>query len=73
MIALGLWEILRPFYQHFLGFPVAQFDETEILIAGWLSPLVVLVGVPWIFVTMNAAKGLGRMHGSIAKALLVKE
>ncbi|MBI4720721.1 MAG: sensor domain-containing protein [Chitinivibrionia bacterium] len=73
MIAFGLWGISHPFWQHYLGFPVAEFGESEIFTPGWLSPLVVLVGVLWIFVTMNAAKGLGRMHGSIAKALLVKE
>lgn len=73
MLIFGLWGISHPFWQHFLGFPVAQFEETEIFIPGWLSPLVVLVGVLWILITMHAAKGLGRMHGSLAKALLVKE
>ena len=39
----------------------------------WLSPLVFLAGVALLVGTLHVARGIGRMHGRIAKQLLVKE
>lgn len=40
--------------------------------APWLLPLLSVVGVVLLFVTMHAARGIGRLHGVMAKHLLVK-
>jgi hypothetical protein len=72
-LSIGLWGISHPAWQHFLGLPVMQFDEFEVFIPVWLSPLVMFVGVLWILGTMHLAKGIGRIHAVLAKALLVKE
>jgi hypothetical protein len=73
MIILGLWGVTHPIWQHFLGLPLANIDGNEIFVPDWMAPLVMLVGVLWLLITMHAAKGLGRLHGGLAKALLVKE
>ena len=39
----------------------------------WLSPLIVFTGVLWILLTMHLAKFIGRLHGSFAKIMLVRE
>ncbi|WP_192906728.1 sensor domain-containing protein [Luteimonas marina] len=40
--------------------------------APWLLLLVALFGVVLLFVTLHVARGVGRMHGLLAKHLLVK-
>ncbi|WP_129135372.1 sensor domain-containing protein [Luteimonas sp. YGD11-2] len=40
--------------------------------AAWLLPLVALVGALLLFVTLHLARAIGRMHGLLAKHLLVK-
>jgi hypothetical protein len=38
----------------------------------WTAPFVAMGGVLLLFVTLHGARGLGRLHGALAKALLVK-
>ena len=38
----------------------------------WTAPLIAIGGVLLFFVMMHVARGLGRMHGHIAKHFLVK-
>jgi hypothetical protein len=38
----------------------------------WQLPLVFVAGVILLFATLHLARGIGRMHGAIAKQLLVK-
>ncbi|TKS53515.1 hypothetical protein E4582_01140 [Luteimonas yindakuii] len=40
--------------------------------AAWLLPLVSLVGALLLFVTLHLARAIGRVHGLLAKHLLVK-
>ncbi|MGY0650438.1 sensor domain-containing protein [Luteimonas sp. A537] len=40
--------------------------------APWLLPLLALSGVLLLFVTLHVARGIGRVHGLLAKHLLVK-
>ncbi|PJJ97201.1 hypothetical protein CO641_09295 [Lysobacteraceae bacterium NML91-0213] len=40
--------------------------------AAWLLPLVSLAGALLLFVTLHLARAIGRMHGLLAKHLLVK-
>jgi uncharacterized membrane protein len=72
-IVLGIAGILQPVIQYGFGFPYAHFDGYDLYIPWWLSPLWVFVGVLWIVVTMHLAKVVGRMHGTLAKSLLVRD
>ncbi|MCR6662030.1 MAG: sensor domain-containing protein [Luteimonas sp.] len=40
--------------------------------APWLLPLLSVVGVALLFATLHVARGIGRLHGVMAKHLLVK-
>src|SRR5690554_2346327 len=40
--------------------------------APWLLPLVAAIGALLLFVTLHVARGIGRVHGLLAKHLLVK-
>ncbi|MET1023995.1 MAG: sensor domain-containing protein [Pseudoxanthomonas sp.] len=39
---------------------------------GWAIPLVTLAGLVLLFVTLHVARGIGHMHGWLAKQLLVR-
>lgn len=53
-----------------LGIWVAGVDLTAQ--APWALPLLVACGVLLLFVTLHLARGIGRLHGQLAKQLLVK-
>ncbi|MGO1719917.1 MAG: sensor domain-containing protein, partial [Luteimonas sp.] len=40
--------------------------------APWLLPLVAAFGALLLFLTLHVARGIGRVHGLLAKHLLVK-
>lgn len=40
--------------------------------APWLLPVLSLVGLALLFVTLHVARGIGRLHGALAKHLLVQ-
>jgi uncharacterized membrane protein len=40
--------------------------------APWVLPLFAVIGVLLLFVTLHVARGIGRLHGLLAKHLLVK-
>ncbi|WP_254200528.1 sensor domain-containing protein [Lysobacter sp. MMG2] len=49
-------------------------DNWNLFIDGepWMWPIAVLVGVVLLFATLHAARGIGRLHGLLAKHMLVK-
>jgi hypothetical protein len=46
--------------------------EVSTTLHAWQMPFVFLGGVVLLFATLHLARGIGRMHGAIAKTLLVK-
>ncbi|MFZ7095624.1 sensor domain-containing protein [Luteimonas dalianensis] len=40
--------------------------------APWLLPLAAVAGIALLFLTLHLARGIGRLHGQLAKHLLVK-
>ena len=40
--------------------------------APWLLPLICVAGVLLLFATLHLARGIGKLHGLLAKHLLVK-
>lgn len=73
MLAFGVAGILYPFAYGLFDVPLIQVDHRLFYPPVWLLPLIVLVGVLWILVTMHAGKWVGRLHGSYAKLLLVRD
>ena len=71
LIALSLSGIAMPILQ--LGFDVPiNVTGGSYYLAGWMVPLVVVASILLATLTMHLAKYVGRMHGALAKALLVR-
>lgn len=71
LIAVSLFGIAMPILQ--LGFDIpVNINGVSYYLAGWMLPLVVVAGILLATLTMHLAKYVGRMHGALAKALLVR-
>jgi hypothetical protein len=73
MLVLGLTGFAYPILYFVFDLPYAQWDGGEFYPPVWFLPGLVVVGALWILVTMHAAKYVGRVHGALAKALLVRD
>ena len=71
-LAISLAFIAQPFGQIFWHLPVAQIDNVSFFVPVWCWPLEFAFGLFCLFVMLHLARGIGRMHGAIAKHLLVK-
>jgi uncharacterized membrane protein len=69
-ISLGL--IAQPILTYVFDLPVVQSNSTSYYLPGWSMPLVLIGGFLLFVVTLHMVRGLGRLHGRYAKALLVK-
>jgi uncharacterized membrane protein len=72
LISVSLWLIAQPILQLVFGLPAFNIDVSY-YIPGWIMPISVLGGIFLLVLTMHLAKLIGRMHGAIAKAMLVRE
>ncbi|MFC1992095.1 sensor domain-containing protein [Chloroflexota bacterium] len=71
LIAVSLSGIALPILQ--LGFKVPiDINGGSYYLDGWMLPLIVLAGILLATLTMHLAKYVGHMHGTLAKALLVR-
>jgi uncharacterized membrane protein len=73
LTALSLWGIAIPILQLGFNIPVSQYYGIYYYLEGWLMPFTVIGGVLLLTVTMHLVKATGRMHGNLAKAMLVRE
>lgn len=71
MIALALDFILVPITELGFHFPLFVINNTAYHTPVWLMPLVVIAGLIIFLATMHLAKFIGRMHGALAKSLLL--
>ena len=71
-LSVSLGFIAAPFAQSIWGLPVAEVGDISYYMPPWLYPVELAVGVIGLFVMMHVVRGLGRLHGAIAKHLLVK-
>jgi len=71
LIALSLSGIALPILQLGYDIPV-NINNASYYLDGWMLFLVVLAGILLATLTMHLAKYVGRMHGALAKALLVR-
>ena len=56
------------------GWQLLNVDGNTITtsLQGWETPFLLIAGVLLLFVTMHIARGIGSLHGQLAKHLLVK-
>lgn len=72
LISLSLFGIVVPILQLSFDLPVYNINDISYYLADWMVPLVVIAGIMLATLTMHLAKFLGRQHGALAKAMLVK-
>jgi len=71
LIALSLSGISMPVLQ--LGFDIPlTINNNAFYLSGWMLPLAVVAGILLATLTMHLARYVGRMHGTLAKSLLVR-
>jgi uncharacterized membrane protein len=72
LISLSVSLILWPIVALTAGWPVLTIASSEYYATGWLIPITIIIGGLLLTATMHLARVLGKGHGSIAKALLVR-
>lgn len=73
LVALSLGGITLPVLQLGFNLPVGQSYETYYYLAGWMLPFTVIGGILLLTATMHLVKAVGRLHGNLAKVMLVQE
>ena len=72
LISVSLWLIFWPIASIAIGWPVFVTPNQDYYATGWLVPLTIVAGGLLLTVTMHLAKVIGKGHGTLAKALLVR-
>jgi uncharacterized membrane protein len=73
LLAMALYGIASPALILWLGLPAATIHGVEFYAPGWYVPLTFIAGVLLLLVTLHLAKGIGWLHGRLAKMMLVKD
>jgi putative sensor protein len=71
LIATALGFMAAPIFGPILHMPVATSGNIVYYLPDWATPLLAIGGILLLTVTMHLAKFLGRLHGKLAKGLLV--
>jgi hypothetical protein len=71
LIAVSIWFIVRPVLELVFGQPVFIAD-VPYFTPGWLMPFAVVGGLLLLVLTMHLVRLAGRLHGRLAKAMLVR-
>ena len=75
LLSVALSCIAAPLLLGFGAFDNWYIDHWDVggdWLHPWQMPLVFIGGVVLLFATLHLARGIGKMHGAIAKNLLVK-
>lgn len=73
MISISLSGILYPFWWLFSGFHTMHVGVSVVYISPWILPLFAAVGILWLILTLHLSKALGKVSGSLARAMLVNK
>lgn len=73
LILFVAYGIASPVLFYGFGLPLASLHGVDIFLPGWYAPLTVLAGILLLILTLHLAKGLGHLHGRLAKVMLVKD
>ena len=71
-LSVSLAFIAAPFAWFFGHFNTMSINEYQGPNPDWLAPLLFPVGVLMLFAYLHAARGIGKLHGQLAKHMLVK-
>lgn len=71
-LSLSLAVAVAPIAQAWTGRGAIWLDGTGYFIPLWLSPITIVFGILMLLATMHLARGIGHLHGQVAKHLLVK-
>ncbi|HBK47652.1 MAG TPA: hypothetical protein DDZ67_14725, partial [Xanthomonadaceae bacterium] len=72
LLSLSLGLIWSPIAALFDGMYAGVFINGEQMLPVWATPLLAAVGLVLLFATLHLARGIGRLHGQVAKHLLVR-
>jgi hypothetical protein len=73
VLSFSLSFIAIPFLQELLQVPFINLDDARYFIPIWSYPLFVLSGFLLWTIFMHSARGIGQLHGRLAKWMLVSE
>ncbi|MDH3626184.1 MAG: sensor domain-containing protein [Acidobacteriota bacterium] len=71
-LSLTLSFIVAPFVQLFVDYPIIQVFDKHYYLPFWSFPLFWLGGASMLLALMHLARGIGHLHASLAKSMLVK-
>jgi tryptophan-rich sensory protein len=72
LVATSLGFIFWPIVAVAVGIPIMQVNSQAYYATGWLIPVSVIAGGLLLTATMHLARALGKAHGALAKAMLVR-
>jgi len=73
VLSFSLSFVAIPFLQEFLREPFIYWGDGRYFLPVWSYPLFILSGILLWTIYMHIARGIGRLHGQLAKWMLVKE
>ena len=72
LIAISLYGIALPILQLGFDLPVSYINGVSYYLVGWMLPVAVIAGILLATVIMHLSRYVGRLHGIMAKTLLVR-
>jgi hypothetical protein len=72
LIAISLYGIALPILQLGFDLPIGYVSGVSYYLVGWMLPVAVIAGILLATLTMHLSRYLGRLHGIMAKTLLVR-
>lgn len=72
LLSISLTFIWAPVAALFTGEIPGIYIEGEQMLSMWATPLLAVAGVLLLFATLHLARGIGHLHGMMAKHLLVR-
>ena len=77
LASVSLWGIAIPILQLGFDIPVSMIYDGHhyayYYLAGWMMPVTIIGGILLLTATMHLVKAAGRLHGNLAKVMLVRE
>ncbi len=73
LLIFSLYGLVSPLLFYYFELPLAHINGVDIFVPGWYAPLTVFAGILLLMLTLHLAKGLGHLHGRLAKVMLVKD
>jgi hypothetical protein len=72
LIAISLYGVALPVLQLAFDLPVSNINGVSYYLVDWMLPVAVIAGILLATLTMHLSRYLGRLHGIMAKTLLVR-